>query len=304
MLSPITTEKNCMIVVTGATGLLGRAIVDRLLERLPADQIGVSVREPAKARDLADRGVRVRRGDFTEPSTLATAFAGARQVMLVSGPADAAPHKHAIEAAKTAGAEHIVYTSHMAADPRSLFGPAQGHAQTERDLHEAGVPFTSLRDGFHATSALWMLGDALQTGEIRLPADGPVSWTAHADLADAAVIALTERDRLHGLTPALTGPEALDFGDIGAIASELTGRRITRTVVPDDDYVTNLLAAGTPRHYADVLLTNFTAGRRGEFATVDPTLGRLLGRPPIPFRDVLASALAHTSAADNPSLTR
>ena len=191
---PSVAAENNMIIVTGATGQLGRAIANRLLERIPADRIGVSVRDPAKARDLADRGVRVRRGDFTEPSTLATAFAGATQVMLVSGPADPTPHKDAIEAAKTAGAEHIVYTSHMAAAAPSLFAPAQGHAQTERDLQEAGVPFTSLRDGFHATSAMWMLGDALQTGEIRLPADGPVSWTAHADLADAAVIALTDHD--------------------------------------------------------------------------------------------------------------
>jgi uncharacterized protein YbjT (DUF2867 family) len=285
-----------MIIVTGATGQLGRAIANRLLERIPADRIGVSVRDPAKARDLADRGVRVRRGDFTEPSTLATAFVGATQVMLVSGPADPAPHKDAIEAAKTAGAEHIVYTSHMAAAAPSLFAPAQGHAQTERDLQEAGVPFTSLRDGFHATSAMWMLGDALQTGEIRLPADGPVSWTAHADLADAAVIALMDHDRLYGLTPALTGSEALDFGDIAAIASELTGRSITRTTVSDDDYVAALLADGTPRQHADMLLTNFLACRRGEFAAVDPTLSRLLGRPPIPFRDVLASALAQTNA--------
>jgi NAD(P)H dehydrogenase (quinone) len=285
-----------MIIVTGATGQLGRAVVDRLLRQLPAERIGVSVREPANAHDLADRGVRVRRGDFTEPSTLASAFDGARQVLLVSGPADPAPHRSAIEAAARAGAGHIVYTSHMAADPRSLFTPCRGHAQTERDLQDSGVPFTALRDGFHATSGVWLLGDALTTGEIRLPADGPVSWTAHADLADAAVVALTDPQRLHGTTPPLTGPEALDLADIAEIASELTGRRITRTVVPDDEYVAGLRAAGTPPQYADMLLTTFTAARRGEFAAVDPTLGGLLGRTPTSFRDVLAATLTRSAA--------
>jgi NAD(P)H dehydrogenase (quinone) len=289
-----------MIIVTGATGQLGGAVVDRLLERLPGDQIGVSVREPAKARELADRGVRVRRGDFTAPSTLAAAFEGASQVLIVSGPADPVPHRYAIDAATRAGAGHIVYTSHMAADPRSLFTPARGHAQTERDLQEAGVPFTSLRDGYHATSAVWLLSDALRTGEVRLPADGPVSWTAHADLADAAVVALTDPQRLRGITPALTGPEALDFADIAEIASALTGRRITRTTVADEDFVAGLRAAGTPAHYADMLLTHFTAARRGEFAAVDPTLHRLLGHAPLSFRDVLASTLGHPAAAPTP----
>lgn len=281
-----------MIIVTGATGRLGRAVVERLLTRLPADRIGVSVRDPAKARDLAGRGVRVRRADFTEPATLGPAFEDATQVLIVSGPADPEPHRHAIAAATAAGAEHIVYTSHQAADPSSLFAPARGHARTEQDLRESGVPFTSLRDGFRATSAVWMLGRALRTGEIRLPADGPAAWTAHPDLADAAAIALTDPARLHGITPPLTGPAALDFADIAEVATDLTGRRIVRTVVPDDEYVAGLVAAGTPRHYADMMLTHFTAARRGEFATVDPTLGRLLGRPTRPFRDVLAATLA------------
>jgi len=281
-----------MIVVTGATGQLGRAIVDLLLDRMPAAEIGVSVRDPGRAAELSERGIRVRRADFTEPRTLRDAFEGASQVLIVSGPADPAPHRHAIEAAKAAGAGRILYTSHMGADPRSLFTATRSHAETERDLRASGVPFTSLRNGFYASSALLMLGQGLRTGEIRLPADGPVAWTAHADLAGAAVIALTEGGRLDGITPALTGPEALDFDDLAKIAADLTGRQITRTTISDDEYVADLTAAGTPPAYAGFALSIFTASRRGEFAAVDPTLGRLLGRAPAAIRDVLSAAQA------------
>lgn len=128
-----------MILVTGATGRLGGAVVDRLLERMPATELAVSVWDPDKARPLADRGVSVRRGDFTEPSTLAQAFEGASRVLIISGTTDQAPHARAISAAVAAGAQHLVYTSHMAAGPQSLFAPAVGHARTEQDLQESGV---------------------------------------------------------------------------------------------------------------------------------------------------------------------
>lgn len=282
-----------MIIVTGATGQLGRAIVERLLDRMPADQIGVSVRDPDKAKDLTTRGVRVRRGDFEDPPTLTHAFEGASQVLIVSGPADPAPHRAAIEAARSAGAEHILYTSHMGADLGSLFAATRAHAQTEQDLQASGVRFTSLRNGFHATSAIWLLGPALQTGELILPEDGPVSWTAHADLAEAAAVALTDEGRLAGISPALTGPQALDFAAIAAIAAALTGGRITRVAVSDDEWKDRLVAQGTPEAYASMALEIFTASRRGEFAAVDATLERLLGRRPTTFRDVLAATLPH-----------
>jgi NAD(P)H dehydrogenase (quinone) len=138
-----------------------------------------------------------------------------------------------------------------------------------------------------------LLGQALETGELVLPEDGPVSWTAHADLADAAVIALTEEGRLDGITAALTGPEALDFADIAAIASELTGHRISRVTVSDDEWKERLIAQGTPEQFASFALEIFTASRRGEFAAVDSALKQLLGREPASFRDVLAAILPH-----------
>jgi NAD(P)H dehydrogenase (quinone) len=280
-----------MIIVTGATGRLGRAIVEHLADRVPADQLGVSVRTPDQAEDLRARGIRVRRGDFDEPASLATAFEGATQVLVVSGPADPAPHRVAIDAAKAAGAERILYTSHQGANPDSLFAATRSHAATEQDLEESGVAYTALRNGFYASTTVWMLRSALESGELVLPEDGPVSWTAHTDLVDAAVLALTDPTRLSGITPAFTGPEALDYADVAGIASDLIGRKITRITVPDEVWKQAALDRGMPPYAVDLTLEIFAASRRGEFTTVDPTLEQLLGRRPTPIRDVLAAEL-------------
>jgi len=283
-----------MIIVTGANGQLGRAIAERLLERVPAAQIGVSVRDPEQARGLEERGIRVRRGDFADAASLAHTFEGASQVLIVSGGTTGEPavrqHRTAIDMAKAAGARRILYTSHMGANPSSPFPPMPDHAATEAALRDSGVPFTALRNGFYTASALMILGDAPKTGELAVPEDGPVAWTAHADLAEVAAIVLTE-ESLDGITPNLTASEAIDMAGIAAIASELTGRPIRRVVVPDAEYQAGLVAHGVPVA-ADMLLGLFLAARQGAFARVDPALARLIGQPPTPLRDVLKMAIS------------
>lgn len=154
------------------------------------------------------------------------------------------------------------------------------------------MAFTTLRNGFYATSAIQLMGPAISTGTTVAPEDGPVRWTAHADLADAAVIALTDPARLDGPTPPLTGPEALDFSGIARIASELTGRQITRVTVGDDEWLQAMRSHGMPEDRAAFLPGIFTASRNGEFNVVDPTLGELIGHPATPVRDILAERLA------------
>ncbi|HEY3481328.1 MAG TPA: SDR family NAD(P)-dependent oxidoreductase, partial [Streptomyces sp.] len=150
----------------------------------------------------------------------------------------------------------------------------------------------SLRNGFYATSAAHFLGGAAESGRLALPADGPVAWTAHADLADATAAILADEGRFDGPTPPLTGREALNFDDIAALATELTGRAITRSTAPDAQYREELVGAGVPAETADQLLGIFAASRAGEFAAVDPTLGTLLGREPIALGAVLREQLS------------
>lgn len=287
-----------MIVVTGATGQLGRAIAQQLVARLPAPQIGASVRDPEKAADLEALGVRVRRGDFRDPASLTHAFEGATQVLLVSSNARAyggdplTQHRAAIEAARAAGATRIVYTSQMAASPSSAFAPALDHAATEDLLRQSGLAWTALRNGFYASSSFFFLGDSLQTGLLEAPEDGPVAWTTHADLAQAAAAILVDPGRYDGPTPPLTGSRALDLAELTGIASEVLGRPIERRVISDEDFIARMAARGAPVGAGNHLLGMYRASRAGEFATVDGALEGLLGRPATTMRDVLVQKLA------------
>ena len=287
-----------MIVVTGATGQLGRAIVQKLAERLPPTQIGASCRDVAQATDLAALGVRVRPGDFADPESLGGAFEGATQLLLVSSNAAAqggdtlGQHRAVIAAAKAAGVTRVVYTSQMAASATSAFAPMLHHAATEQMLRESGLAWTALRNGFYASSGVQLMGDAFTTGTLEAPADGKVAWTTHADLAEAAAVILVSPGRFDGPTPPLTAAEALDLGDLAAMASELGPKPVRRVVQSDEDFRAAMASRGAPSHVADLVLGLYVASRNGEFSAIDPTLEQLLGRAPVRMRQVLADKLA------------
>jgi len=280
-----------MIVITGATGALNGATVEHLLKRIPADDIGVSVRDVAKAQHFADRGVRVRAGAYDDPAALRESFEGADQVLLVSqndaGADGVGLHRTAIEAAVAAGARRILYTSHQNVRADSPFGPAREHSATEALLADSGVAWTSLRNGFYAHSLAWLLGPWQQTGIIAAPEDGPVSWTDRADAAEAAAIILTSPCPFDGPVT-LTAEDAVTFDDIAATAAELIGRDIARVVVDDEQWITDRIAAGAPEPTTRMLLSFFHAARNGHFAGTDPLLPELLGREPRVVRDLLA----------------
>jgi uncharacterized protein YbjT (DUF2867 family) len=146
-----------------------------------------------------------------------------------------------------------------------------------------------LRDGFYANSILAMLRAGIEAGAIAFPADGKVSWTAHADLAEAAAVVLQEPGRFEGPTPPLTAAEALDLDDIAAVATALVGHPVRRDTISDDDMIARLVAKGVPAAVVPITLGMFRASRAGEFATVDPTLATLLGKAPTPLSELLAA---------------
>nr|WP_111298388.1 NAD(P)H-binding protein [Paracoccus saliphilus] len=283
-------------IVTGATGLLGQGIVRHLLAHVPAERVGACVREPGRAADIAHLGAQVRRGDFAEPASLAAAFAGAERVLIVStdklGEEALALHRAAIKAACDAGARRILYTSHMGALEDSPLAPAAQHWATEKDLETSGVSFTALRHGFYAESCLQMIGHGLQAGELRVPQDGPVSWTVRADLAEADAAILAAEEAWDGITPPLTATEAVTMAEIALMAATVLGREVRHTVVPDEEWVKETTEAGMPAVYAAMLLGIFRAARRGDFAATDPALKTILGRDPKSLRDVIAASCA------------
>lgn len=287
-----------MIVVTGATGQLGHAIVEQLVNRGSASAIGVSVRALEKAAAWAAKGVRVRRGDFEDAESLKHAFEGASQVLMVSSNARAfggdpiAQHRKAIDAAKAVGVKRIVYTSQIAASPTSAFNPALDHAATEAMLRDSGLPFTSLRNGFYAASAIAMMMGAVKAGELVTPESGKFSWVGHEDLAQGAAAVLLDESRFDGPTPPLTGAAGLDFGDLARLAGEVTGKPLKHTVLTDEAYVAKSVERGMPEGRARFALGMFLASRRGEFAAVDQTLEKLIGHPCATFKTLLAASLA------------
>jgi NAD(P)H dehydrogenase (quinone) len=281
-----------MIVITGATGALNGATVDHLLDRLPAEEIAVAVRDTSRAERFARRGVEVRHGDYADPASLPGAFAGADQLLLVSSSdprADhVALHRAAIDAAVAAGVGRVLYTSHQGAAPGNPFTPAQGHAATEQLLAASGLPWTSLRNGFYAHSLDWLLGPWRETGVITVPADGPVSWTAREDVAEAAAVVLASGGA-HDGPVTLTAGAAPTFAEIAATAAELTGRPVECGVVDPEEWVADQVAAGQAEFLARFTLGIYQAAGQGFFAGTDPLLGELLGREPRTVRDLLAA---------------
>src|SRR5580693_268175 len=267
-----------MIIVTGATGVLNGTTVEHLLKLVPADRIGV----------------RVRRGSYDDPAALLDSFEGAEQVLLVSSSDPAADqvslHRIGIQTAVAAGARRILYTSHQSVGLDSPFHPGRVHAATEALLAGSGAAWTSFRNGFYAHTLDWLLGPWRETGIIAAPADGPVSWTDRGDEAEAAAVILAGQQPFDGPVT-LTADDAVTFGDIAGVASELTGRDIQRVVIDDDEWVAGQVAHGTPEFLARFLLGTFQAAREGRFAGVDPLLGELLGRKPRTVRDLLAERL-------------
>lgn len=274
-----------MIIVTGANGIFGRHIADRLLDWIPAGDLAVSVRDPAAAAPLAARGVDVRHGDFNDPATLTKAFTGARTVFINgtnygTPPADRARQQAAaIGAARAAGAARIVVTSWQELENCPLAMAADFPA-TEKLAATSGTGWTILRLAFGMDVALARdVRAAMDAGTLTAPAGtAHATPAAAADLAEAAASVLTGPGH-EGMTYELTGPDAISWHDLAALAGRLSGTQISYSPVPDAEFRAQSLAAGWPPGAVDGLLDYYAALRAGWAATPRTDLGVLLGRP-------------------------
>ena len=280
-----------MIVLTGATGALNGATVDHLLERIPADEITVVVRDAARAQRFTDLGIVVRHGDYAQPDSLPTAFDGADQLLLVSSSdpkADhVALHGAAINAAVHVGVGRILYTSHRGAALDTPFLPGRTHAQTEQLLADSGIAWTSLRNGFYAHSLGWLMGQWRETGTVAVPVDGPVSWTAREDAAEGAAVILATGSGYDGPIT-LTATSTTTFEQAATIASELVGRPVSFEALGNGEWMARQIASGQQEYIARFSLGMYQAAGAGFFAGTDPLLSTLLGREPQTARDAFA----------------
>jgi len=282
-----------MIVVTGASGQLGRLVISNLLKRVPAGEIAAMVRSPEKAADLAALGVTVRRGDYTDPASLDAAFAGVEKLLLISSSevGQRLPqHRNAIEAAKRAGAKLIAYTSLLHADASPL-GLGEEHRATEALLAASGVPYVLLRNGWYTENYLASLPPAVQGGTLFGAAgEGRISSAPRADYAAAAAVALTAPGHA-GKVYELAGDDAYTLAELAAEAARASGKAVAYKNLSEAEFRAALEGVGLPGGLAALLADSDDGASKGGLFDDSRTLSRLIGRPTVPMAEMVAAAL-------------
>jgi NAD(P)H dehydrogenase (quinone) len=282
-----------MIVVTGATGHLGRLVIEALLKKVPARQIAGVARNANKAKDLSARGVEIRLADYSKPDTLRVALAGADRVLLVSSSEvgqRASQHAAVVEAAKAAGVKLFAYTSILRADASRLILAAE-HKATEETIRASGLPYVFLRNGWYLENYTEHLAPALEHGAIVGSANGGrIAAAARADYADAAVAVLTgpvERSVYE-----LAGDHPFTMSELADEVSRQAGKPVAYRDLPPDQYQAVLTGTGLPGPYAAILVDADVQAARGDLDDSTGQLRRLIGRPTMPLAAAVRAALA------------
>ncbi|MBP0451394.1 SDR family oxidoreductase [Kitasatospora sp. RG8] len=285
-----------MYVVTGATGQLGRLVVEGLLAKVPAGEVAVAVRSAAKAADLAARGVTVREVDYDRPESLAGAFAAGDRVLLISGSEVGRripQHTAVVEAARAAGVALLAYTS---APGAATFRLADEHKATEAAIRESGVPYSFLRNGWYTEN---YLGDAAGTVArgvvIGSAGEGRVASAPRSDYADAAVAVLLGEGDVSGHADTvyeLSGDAAWSLPELAAELARVSGRPVEHREVTPAEHREVLVGAGLPEAFAEALVDVDAGIARGELAGTPGDLARLIGRPTGPLAESVRAALS------------
>ncbi|NVN31145.1 SDR family oxidoreductase [Endobacter medicaginis] len=289
------------LFITGATGQLGRLVIDTLLDTVPPGSVVAGVRDPEGevARSLRERGVELRLADYTRPDTLAAAFSGIDRLLLISGNEigqRVVQHGHVIDAAKARGVKLLAYTSILRADTSPL-ALAEEHRATEALIRASGLPHVLLRNGWYNEVFTWRLPEALRQQVLFGAAgEGRISSAGRADYAAAAAAALvsgTETSRIHELA----GDTAFSLAELAAILSRLTGESIPYRDIAPDALCDAARAGGLPQTFAEILADTDAGIARGALFDDGGALGRLIGRATTPIQDTVAGFLAAIPSA-------
>jgi NAD(P)H dehydrogenase (quinone) len=283
-----------MIAVTGATGKLGRLVVEGLLKKVPAKEVIAVVRDPVKASDFAARGVQVRQADYNKPETLLAVFAGADKVLLISGNEVGRripQHTAVVAAAKSAGVKLFVYTSLLRADTSSLGILASEHKATEEAIRASGLNYVILRNAGYLENHTGQLGAVLQRGSIASAAgDSRYAGAARADYAAAAVAVLTGAGPENKVYE-LAGDHPFTLAELAAEIARQSGKPVTFNSLSPEQYRKALVEAGTPPPFVDMLVNSDLGASRGDWFGSSPDLHQLIGRPTATLAEAVAAGL-------------
>ena len=275
------------LLVTGAAGQLGRAVLHHLLETskvAPGNIVAVS-RNPEKLSEFADKGIETRAADFDDEAGLVKAFTGVDRVLIVSTDELATPgkrltqHRTAVSAAAKAGVGHIVYTS-MPNPDRSLVSFAPDHLGTEQAIKASGISYTILRNSWYDDNYLRSMPHNLQVGTwYTSMGSGKVANITRDDCARAAAAALADPPAGSRVLT-LTGPESLAAEEIAARASKATGKPLDVVHVTDEQLTHGLTGAGLPDFVVKMLVSADANIRAGNFDLVTDDFEKLTGAKP------------------------
>ncbi len=279
-----------MILVTGATGGLGRQVIKSLLTTTAASEIVAMVRDVNKATDLKEQGVTVRQADYLDYEALVQAFQGVDKMLLVSAVAftdRARQHRNVIDAAKQAGVKHLMYTSIQRSTNFVLTEVTESDLATEAYLKASGLVYTILKNGYYFEGLAYLIGSEVPNTEIRFTAgEGKIAFVKRTELAEATAVLLTSAGH-ENQEYTLVGSEAYSFHDVARELSALAGRSITYRDIALESYVEQKVAAGFPEVVARFFAQWGAATQHGMLAEPDETVEHLLGRKPTSLREYL-----------------
>lgn len=282
-----------MIIVTGASGQLGRLVIASLLNTTPAAHIVAVVRDVGKAADLAAQGVQVRRGDYADPASLDTAFQGASKVLLVSSNAlgqRVPQHRNVIDAAVRAKVALLAYTSVLHAD-RSTLALAAEHRETEDAIRASGLAYTLLRNGWYVENYTGTLGGAIAHGGLAGGAgEGRVAAASRSDYAEAAAAVLTTTGPVQQVYE-LAGDTAFTLAELAAEVARQTGKPLPFHNLSQAEYQEMLLGLGLPASLAELIADSDAQAAKGALDDNSGTLGKLIGHPTITLAAAVKAAL-------------
>ncbi|UVM07415.1 SDR family oxidoreductase [Pseudomonas laurylsulfatiphila] len=284
-----------MIAVTGATGQLGRLVIDALLKTVNPREIVALVRDPLKARDLNTKGVVVRKADYNQPETLRSALVGIQRLLLISSSEVGqrkAQHRAVIEAAKSSGVQLLAYTSLLHADSSTL-GLAVEHRDAEQALAESGLNYVLLRNGWYSENYTASVPPAVEHGSILGSAQlGRISSAAREDYADAAAVVLTGEGQA-GKVYELAGDESYSLSELAVEVGKQSGKTVVYNDLPQEQYKAALIGMGLPEGFAVLLADSDAAAAKGDLFDDSRQLSQLLGRPTTPIAQSVSAALKH-----------
>lgn len=281
-----------MILVTGSTGHLGQAVINYLLEKVPVNSIAALARDENKAADLKAKGVDVRIGNYDDYDSLVKAFKGIDKLLLVSSNDIQNRSKQqidAINAAKEAGVQHIIYTSANNRNPKDTAIPfiADSHTATEEYLKNASINYTILRNNLYADVLPLFLGEqVLETGVFFPAGNGKIPFATRLNMAEATANILTS-DGHENKVYALSSDISYSLADVANVLSALSGKTVNYVDPTKEVYVETLTNAGVPELYIGMFAGFAEAIKRDEFNLPDNTLEQLLGRKPTSLEEYL-----------------